>query len=141
VSAIPANWETSEADLQERTAEYAWGVVKEKKGKSGFINFIMNVSPDCDCASWNDVPIVSDLGIMASTDPVAIDQASLDLVNRAPVIENSVLGGKAGAGDDKFRAVHDRNSSHILRHGEFLKMGNRNYVLKKVWMKMGKIVG
>ena len=141
VSAIPANWETSEADLQERTAEYAWGVLKEKKGKSGFINFIMNVSPDCDCASWNDVPIVSDLGIMASTDPVAIDQASVDLVTRAPVIENSVLGGKAGAGDDKFRAVHDRDSAHILRHGEYLKMGSRNYVLKKVWMKLGKIVG
>ncbi len=135
--AIPINWKTDETVIQEKTAEYAWGVVKKKKGKSSFINFIMNVTPDCDCVSWNDLPIVPDLGILASLDPVAIDQASLDLVNKAPITVNSVLGEHKDSGD-KFRAVHNKNTSHILDHGECLKMGSRNYELESLWLRQNK---
>ncbi len=138
--AIPINWKTDEAVIQEKTAEYAWGVVKKKKGKISFINFIMNVTPDCDCVSWNDLPIVPDLGILASTDPVAIDQASLDLVNMAPVINNSVLGEQKDLGD-KFKAVHDKNTSYILDYGEKLGLGKRKYELESLWLKQNKKQG
>jgi len=137
VQAIPINWETDEATIQEKTAEYAWGVVKPKKEKSAFINYVMNVAPDCDCAPWNDLPIVPDLGILGSTDPVAIDQASLDLVNRAPVMANSVLGDKKDIAD-KFRAVNNRNSSYIIEHGQDLGMGHKQYTLKSFWLNQSK---
>lgn len=42
------------------------------------------MTPDCDCASWSDMPLVPDVGILASTDPVALDQACFDLVSKAP---------------------------------------------------------
>ncbi len=137
VQAIPINWETDEATIQEKTAEYAWGVVKPKKEKSAFINYVMNVAPDCDCAPWNDLAIVPDLGILGSTDPVAIDQASLDLVNRAPVMANSVLGDKKDIAD-KFRAVNNRNSSYIIEHGQDLGMGHKQYTLKSFWLNQSK---
>jgi hypothetical protein len=67
----------------EKMVEYAYGAVKNKGRKVGYINFLMNITPDCDCVTWSDAPIVPDIGILASTDPVAIDCAlltnSLDL--------------------------------------------------------------
>ncbi len=141
VEAIPINWKTDEAAIQEKTAEYAYGVIKPKQGKTGFINYVMNVTPDCDCAPWNDIPIVSNLGILASTDPISVDQASLDIINQAPVISNSVLGKKNEPADaDKFRAVHKKNTGYILDHGEFLGMGSRKHELKTFWMKQSKTV-
>ena len=137
VQAIPINWKTDLNVIQEKTAEYAWGVVKPKKGKCGFINFIMNVSPDCDCYSWNDVPIVSNLGILASMDPVAVDQASLDLINDAPVLSNSVIGEKIDV-KDKFKAVHNKETTYILDHGEYLGMGKRKYDLESFWTDQHK---
>jgi hypothetical protein len=131
---IPINWKTDEASVQEKTAEFALGVIEPKKGKCGFINFLMNVSPDCDCCSWNDIPLVPNLGIMASKDPVAIDQASLDMVNRAPVIPNSVLGNKEGI-EDKFAALHKHDCTHILTHGEKLGIGSRQYELITFWTR------
>jgi uncharacterized Fe-S center protein len=76
-------------EFMEKMVEYTLGVLKTKQGKTLFINFITNVSPDCDCFPMADAPIVRDIGILASTDPVAIDQASVDLVNKEPVPINS----------------------------------------------------
>ena len=132
--AIPVNWRTDEASAQEKTAEFALGVVEPKKGKCGFINFIINVSPHCDCCTWNDVPLVPDLGMMASMDPVAIDQASLDIINKAAIIPNSILGGKPDAAD-KFEAVHNRKCSYILEHGEKIGLGLRKYELESFWTR------
>ncbi len=137
VQAIPISWETDEATIQEKTAEYAWGVIKPKQRKCGFLNYIMNVTPDCDCAPWNDVPIVPNLGILGATDPVAIDQASLDIVNRAPVMANSVLGDKKEIAD-KFMAISGRDTSHIINHGHYLGMGRKQYELKSFWLKQSK---
>ena len=49
-----------------------------------FLNFVTQVSPYCECYGYSDTPIVGDVGILASDDPVAIDQASVDLVNAQP---------------------------------------------------------
>lgn len=75
---------SSTKELNCKIAEYALAVVKDKP--SFHINFIMNVSPECDCWNHNDAAIVPDLGIAASFDPVALDCACADLVNAAPVL-------------------------------------------------------
>ena len=80
--AIQIQWNQSIPIFLESMVEYAYGVLKGKTGKTLFINFINNVSPACDCYPYNDAPIVRDIGIVASSDPVAIDQASVDLVNK-----------------------------------------------------------
>jgi uncharacterized Fe-S center protein len=68
----------------ERMVEYTVGALKGKEKRSLFVNFLTQISPACDCHSYADAPIVADIGILASRDPVAIDQASMDLVNAQP---------------------------------------------------------
>ena len=81
--AVLASWDTSEV-LNYKIAEYTKAVLKDKP--NFHISFIMNVSPECDCWGHNDIAIVPDLGMLASFDPVALDQACADLVNSAPAI-------------------------------------------------------
>lgn len=125
-------WNESADTANEKIAEYAYAVIK---GKENFhINFIMNVSPDCDCFDSNDLPIVPDIGIAASFDPVALDKASVDLVNKAPTIEGSILTDKHyHEGEDKFNHVHmNTNWETGLKHGEEIGMGTLEYELVTV---------
>jgi len=50
----------------EKMTEYAYGAVKNKENKVVYLNFLMNITPDCDCVSWSDLPLVPDIGILAS---------------------------------------------------------------------------
>jgi uncharacterized Fe-S center protein len=115
--------------LNEKIVEYTYGVLKDK---SHFhINFIMNVSPNCDCWNMNDAAIVPDIGITASFDPVAIDQASADLVNEAPINTNSVLGEKKH-GNDKFKCIHSNvDWESGIKYAEELELGTKDYCLIK----------
>lgn len=128
--AISPNWDSDVSEFIGRLTEYAYGVYKVKKGKIAFINFVMNVSPLCDCVSWADSPIVPDVGILASLDPVAIDQASFDLVNKQEGFHNSALKCNHEPGMDKFRGIRDNIDAEIqTRYGEELGMGSRKYEL------------
>jgi uncharacterized Fe-S center protein len=69
-------------NAQRKVVEYVMGVLKGKENKVAFFNFLMNVTPDCDCWNYNDARVVEDIGILASRDIVAIEQASLDLLNQ-----------------------------------------------------------
>lgn len=127
--AIAVNWKTTPDVIQEKIVEYTAGALKGKEGKMGFITFVNNVSPLCDCVSWNDVPIVQDIGILASKDPVAIDQAAVDLVNNAHGNPHSVLGDNHHE-MDKFRVIHpDVDWSVQLAYGEKVGLGSRKYNL------------
>ncbi len=128
--AIGINWKTEPNVLQEKIAEYSLGVLKNKQGKSFFINFVMNVTPDCDCASWSDAPIVADIGILASKDPVAIDQASLDLVNKSRGLAGTRLDQLNVR--DKFAAIHGIDGTAQLAHAEVIGLGSREYELVEV---------
>ena len=86
-------------------AEYALGAIRGKEGKVGFMNFLINITPDCDCVPWSDAPIVPDIGIVASKDPVAIDAASFDLVNRQMGLAGSLLETNLAPGEDKFKGL------------------------------------
>ncbi|MDR1718794.1 MAG: DUF362 domain-containing protein [Dysgonamonadaceae bacterium] len=128
--AAQVDWNSTPDELNCRIAEYAKAVLKDK---SHFhINFIMDVSPDCDCWTSNDIPIVQDIGIAASFDPVALDHACVDLVNQAPVIAGSPFATKAAHHQevDKFKIVHPHtNWRSCLEHAEKIGVGVMDYEL------------
>jgi len=128
--AINVQWNQDIPLFHKKMVEYTLAVLKDKKGRTAFLNFLTQISPSCDCCSHSDAPIVQDLGIMASTDPVAIDQASVDMVNRQRASENSCLSSHEGAVEDKFRAIYPKVDWSIqLDHAEKIGLGNRTYEL------------
>jgi len=131
--AVQIQWDQSVPVFLEKMVEYASGVLKTKKDKSLFINFINNVSPACDCLPYNDAAIVRDIGVVASTDPVAIDQASVDLVNKEPALANTCLKTNTGPGEDKFKGVYPYIEwEYQLEYAEQLGLGAREYELISV---------
>ncbi|MFH2011490.1 MAG: DUF362 domain-containing protein [Pseudomonadota bacterium] len=131
--AIQVKWNETSSVFQKKMAEYAFGVLRGKEKRSIFINFITNVSPACDCYPCSDVPIVPDVGIAVSTDPIAIDQASVDLVNRQTGNHNSALKNNFNPGEDKFKGVYPHlDWSTQLEYGEEIGLGKRKYKLVKV---------
>ena len=116
--------------LQGKIAEYAAAVVR---GKESFhISFVCDVSPHCDCHPMNDVPLVDDIGIAASTDPVALDKACADLCNAAPVNQSSCLAGVDTKGD-LFTAMHPSTRwQEAVAEGERMKLGSSEYTLKRI---------
>ncbi|MBP2649482.1 MAG: 4Fe-4S ferredoxin iron-sulfur binding domain protein [Firmicutes bacterium] len=130
VKATGMNWETDLAALIERITEYGYGVAKAHENRIGYINFLLNITPDCDCVPWSDTPIVPDIGFLASMDPVAIDQASYDLVNKQIGLSASFLSCNCEAGADKFHGLRSHIDGTIqLRYGEEIGMGSREYEL------------
>jgi uncharacterized Fe-S center protein len=81
--ALTAKWSETLANLQEKMVEYAYGVVRSLDGKIGYINFLTNITRDCDCLAKDEPRIAGDVGMLASEDPVSIDKASADLLNGA----------------------------------------------------------
>lgn len=131
-SAIEINWKTDADIIQEKIVEFCMGVLKNKNGKVGFINFLNNVSPDCDCFRWTDAPIVRDIGILASLDPVALDQACVDLVNKEHGVSESRLAGHEDS-NDKFKALYPNvDWRRQLAYGEEVGLGTRQYELIKI---------
>lgn len=128
--AIDIDWTTDVPEMMERMAEYAYGFVASHPGRIGYISFLMNITPDCDCIPWSDAPIVPDIGILASTDPVAIDQACYDLVNKQVGLHGSKLENEHAAGGDKFKGTWPLASPTVqLSYAEELGMGSRDYEL------------
>jgi len=128
--AVTVQWNEAASELMKKMAEYAHGTVLGKEKSSLFLNFITQVSPACDCYGHADAPIVNDIGICASTDPVALDQACADLVNAAQGNRNTALTSGFEPGEDKFRGVYPAIDWTIqLDHAEKLGLGTRKYEL------------
>jgi uncharacterized protein len=118
--AISIDWESGADDIQEKMAEYALAVLRGKEKKSVFINFAVRISQECDC--WpKDFPLIApDIGIFVSTDPVAVDKASFDTVNRI-------------CGKDIFAEAHpDRDGLKQLKHAEKMGLGSMEHELINV---------
>lgn len=81
--AVRYDWGTESGFMQKSMAEHAFGVVSNKQGKCMFFNVMIDMTKDCDCYNVNQKKLIPDIGILASTDPVAIDMATLDLTARA----------------------------------------------------------
>lgn len=131
--AVAIQWNEAADLVMKKMAEYASGAVANKQGKTVYLNFITQVSPACDCYGHCDAPIVNDIGICASTDPVALDQACADLVNQARGNQDSALKSGHEPGGDKFRGVWPEIPWQVqLEHAEKVGLGSRAYELVKL---------
>jgi uncharacterized Fe-S center protein len=111
--AIKFSWDAVATDVQKGIARYAAHVIKDKK--IFYINFLINISPNCDCFHTNEPMIAPDIGILASFDPVSIDQASYDMV-KEPL-------------DKRYP---DIDPTLQLAHAEKCNAGERNYEIEVI---------
>ena len=102
------------------------------------VSLIMDVSPNCDCHSENDAPILPNIGMLASFDPVALDQACADLCLKATPVRNSQLGDHLADPDWQRRNDHFLDSNptiewkETLAHAEKIGLGTRDYILRTI---------
>ncbi len=130
---VNINWNQTIPVFLEKMMEYSLGVLKNKEKKAFFINFITDISPKCDCLSYSEFPIVNNVGILASTDPVAIDQASADLVNQQTALPGTILQTNLAPGEDKFRGLYPAvDWEHQLDYAQKIGLGTREYKLIKL---------
>ncbi|MBP2637240.1 MAG: hypothetical protein H6Q72_3147 [Firmicutes bacterium] len=135
VNAIVAAWDESNDILNRKMAEYSWAVLN---GRPHFhISLVIDVAPFCDCHAENDVPIIPDIGMFASFDPVALDMACADAANKAPVISDSYLAEQlqkqGGDKHDHFNSTHpETNWRSCLEHAEKIGIGTKDYELVEI---------
>lgn len=133
--AIAAAWDASNDVLNKKIAEYTWAVLH---GRPHFhISLVIDVSPNCDCHAENDVPLIPDIGMFASFDPVALDMACANMANQAPVISGSYLAEQIQRQEqpakDHFYAAHpETNWMSCVEHAEKIGIGTKSYELIEV---------
>ena len=133
-SAIRVQWDKSVPAFMHKMVEYTAAVLDNKGGKTLFVNFLTRISPACDCLAHTDAPVVGDIGILASLDPIALDQASADLVNQQQGHAATCPQAGIGAGEDKFRALYPEVDWTIqLDYGQKLGLGVTDYDLE--WLE------
>ncbi|MBP3917888.1 MAG: DUF362 domain-containing protein [Clostridia bacterium] len=117
--------------LNYKIAEYTKAVLE---GRPHFhISLVIDISPNCDCHAENDAPIVPDVGMFASFDPVALDVACADMVNKMPPIENSQLGHMPHTHGDHFTdSAPTTNWRACVEHAEKIGIGTQKYELIKI---------
>ena len=106
-------------------AHAASAVWRKFEGKIGFVNFVQDITPYCDCAAPAGKAIVPDIGILASLDPVAVDKASLDLIDQSPAIMTT---GPLTP-PDILGKMHNTSSLAHLRVASSLELGSLEYQL------------
>ena len=107
-------------EVQKKMVEYTYAILREKKERSCFLNFALRINKECDCWRYGNQRIAPDVGIFASTDPVAIDKASFDLVNES-------------CGKEIFEEFHPgKNPTMQLEYANKLGLGNLDYELIRV---------
>ncbi|OPJ62375.1 DUF362 domain-containing protein [Clostridium oryzae] len=127
---MPASDESNDI-LNKKMAEYAYAVLN---GRPHFhISLVIDVSPFCDCHAENDIPIVSDIGMFASFDPVALDVACADAVNRQPAISGSLLEKNGHSHKDHFMDVSPETDWTVaIDHAVKLGLGKKDYELIRI---------
>jgi uncharacterized Fe-S center protein len=128
--AINVKWESHGETLIEKVAEYASALHARHKGKARYVNFAFAISPDCDCWDYNDAPIVQDIGILASSNPAALDRATIDLVTKSPALGNSAYA-RPKPGENLFDALRKTKSEYLFEYCRKLGLSDE-YELEKV---------
>jgi uncharacterized Fe-S center protein len=121
-------------DLTKMIADNA-SEVQKHVDSTGFFNLAIDVLPHCDCHPFSDVPMVPDIGVLASLDPLAVDRACIDKVNESPGTPCSSAGDHHALceGDDKFNAVNPGTSWRAqLMRAEELGIGSQKYEFETV---------
>lgn len=123
--AIKYDFGVGSTELQKRMAEYALGSLKGKGGKSFFFNILVDMTKDCDCFNLKQDKLIKDIGILASNDPVAIDKATIDVIQEK-------------AGSDLAGLSYPQLDPMIqILHAEKLGMGSTSYVLERIPLVQG----
>ncbi len=112
-------WTADHDSFLESMADAAGSVIEYLNGNILYINVMKNMSVDCDCCAVAEDPCIADIGILASTDPVAIDQACIDLV----------YASKDPGRDHLFQRIESRNGIHPIEAAAALGYGSREYTL------------
>lgn len=115
--AVRTDWNAESGYMQKSMAEHAYGAIKNKLGKCFFFNVLIDMTKDCDCYSIDQKKFIPDIGILASTDPVAIDKATLDLTAQ--------VNGKTLAE----LAYQHHNANIQINHAAKIGMGSLHYEL------------
>ncbi len=116
--------------LNKKVCEYSLAVVKDRP--AFHIAFVADVSPFCDCHAENDIPVVPNVGMFASFDPVALDVACADAINAQPIVPHSELDGKKHDGD-YFNAMHPTtNWRSVVEYGAEIGLGSMEYELIEI---------
>ena len=128
VDAVDSMCDEANDILNRKIAEYTLAVLK---GRPNFhVSLVVDVSPNCDCHSENDAPLVPTVGMFASFDPVALDMACVDAVNSQPVLAGSFLAEQDHHSHDHFINTHpDTNWETCIDHAVKLGLGNKEYNL------------
>lgn len=117
-----AIWSADHNSFLEAMADSALSIVEAYKGKIAFINVMKNMSVDCDCCAVAEDPKVSDIGILSSLDPVALDQACLDMVYHSNDPNKQHLIDR----------IESRNGIHTVEAAEEIGVGSRDYELVEI---------
>lgn len=129
--AVCAATDESNDVLNKKIAEYSLAVVKDRP--HFHVSLVIDVSPNCDCHAENDIPIVPDVGMFASFDPVALDRACADAVNRQPIIAGSQLDDMPHVHHDHFiNSAPATNWKVCLEHAEKIGLGTQAYELIEI---------
>ena len=115
-------WTAPHDKFLESMADAAESVVRYFNGNIAFINVMMNMSVDCDCCAVAEDPCLKDIGVLASLDPIAIDQACIDLV----------LKSKDRGVSHFMERVNSRNGIHTIEAAGELGFGSREYELIEI---------
>lgn len=126
--AISIEWRGDPSEAQEKLGEMTLAVLKNKEGRAGFFSFLINVTPTCDCWNYSAAPSVPDIGFMASTDPVAIDQAAADMVSRY-LQEEAASREPDKLTRSTFMAGAGTAFTRQLAYAEEIGLGRRQYEL------------
>ena len=126
--AVRAPFDESFDILNAKIAEYTAAVLN---GRPHFhVSLVADVSPNCDCHSENDLPIIPDVGMFASFDPVALDVACVEAANRQPIVPGSLLDRRKRCEDDHFISLHPETDwRSTIDHAVRIGLGSREYEL------------
>ncbi len=128
--AVQIQWNETIPVFQEKLAEYAAAALKGKENAGLFLNFVWDISPICDCNPHSGAPIAPPIGIVASTDPVAVDQASVDMICIPPPAVREALRLPYETLENPFERQYPKIDWTLhLRHAENMGLGQRKYNL------------
>ncbi len=113
---VPWSGSTNER-LQEKTVDYSHAIIDYLDHNISYINVLKNITKDCDCMSKKMEPIMDDIGIILSDDPIAIDKASLDLANES---------------SEKFNKINSTDNDHKIDYAEKKNLGSKSYQLENI---------
>lgn len=128
MDAIEAANDESNTILNCKMAEYTKAILQDRP--HFHISLVVDVSPVCDCYGVNDVPIIPDVGMFASFDPVALDRACVDACNKMPRNRDAYQGTQTG---ELFASTHPGTDWQAqLSHGEKIGLGTERYELVEI---------